>query len=196
MGFYDSLRLLYLRFLNEETRMVELMGLWTQWRSKLSSLPRWTARRSLYKKRLRTVDGDESESKRRCSTRSKVAGIFTAGATAALIRDSFPNQKGIVVSETAPMPEDLLDISLEEVIFTAEWVPEVILPDNLPVTDSSQEEIVDVTPELNPEKELETEKDKLVASRSNCLRSSVPGQAMKKKVAKKYRISTKDRKLL
>ena len=30
--------------------------------------------------------------------------------------------------------------------------------------------------ELNPEKELEPEKDKLVASRSTCLRSSVPGR--------------------
>ena len=49
-----------------------------------------------------------------------MAGVFTSGATAALIRESFPNQKGIVVSKTDPMPEDLLDISLEEVVFTAE----------------------------------------------------------------------------
>ena len=69
-----------------------------------------------------------------------------------------------------------MDISQEEVIFTAEWVPEVILPDNLPVIDSSQEEIVDVTPELNPEKELEPEKEKPVAARSRCLRSSAPGR--------------------
>ena len=46
------------------------------------------------------------------------------------------------------MPEDLLDISLEEVVFTAEWIPEAILPDNLPVENSSQDEIVEVTPEL------------------------------------------------
>ena len=90
------------------------------------------------------------------------------------------------------MPEDLMDISLEEVIFTAEWVPEVILPDNLPVTDSSQEEIVDITPELNPEKELEPEKEKPVASRSRCLRSSAPGRARKKKATKKLRIRTQD----
>ena len=128
------------------------------------------------KKRPRIADGDKSEPKRRCFTRSKVAGIFTSGATAALIRESFPNQKGVVVSETAPLPEDLMDISLEEVIFPSEWVPEVILPDNLPVIDSSQEEIVDVTPELNPEKELEPEKEKPVAARSRCLRSSAPGR--------------------
>ena len=145
-------------------------------------LPKWSSRRKSNKKRPRTADGDESEPKRRCSTRSKVAGIFTFGATAALIRDLFPNQKGVVVSETAPMPEDLLDISLEEVVFTAEWIPEAILPDNLPVENSSQDEIVEVTPELEPEKE------KSVARRSSCLRSSAPGRAKKKKGTRKRRV--------
>ena len=79
-------------------------------------LPRWTAWRNLNKKRLRTVDEEESGSKRRCSIRSKIAGIFTSGATASLIGDSFPNQKGIVVSETSLMSEDLMDISLSETI--------------------------------------------------------------------------------
>ena len=78
------------------------------------------ARRKSNKKRPRTADGEESEPKRRCSTRSMVAGIFTSGATAALIRDFFPNQKGVVVSETALMPEDLMILSLEEVTFTAD----------------------------------------------------------------------------
>ena len=42
------------------------------------------------------------------------------------------------MSETAPMPEDLMNISLEEVIFTAVWVPAAILPENLSlVVDSS-----------------------------------------------------------
>ena len=49
-GVYDSLRLLYLRFFNEEARMVELMELRTQWRSKLPYLPRWTTQRNLNKK--------------------------------------------------------------------------------------------------------------------------------------------------
>ena len=35
-------------------------------------------------------------------------------------RESFPDLKGVVVSENAPMPEDLLDISLEEVVFAVE----------------------------------------------------------------------------
>ena len=82
---------------------------------------------------------------RRCSTRSKVAGIFTSGASAALIRDSFPNQEGVVVLETALMPEDLMNISVEEVTFTADWAPAAILPDNQPLfVDSSQGEIVDI----------------------------------------------------
>ena len=96
----------------------------------MPSLPKWLSQRKSNKKRPRTADGEESEPKRRCSTRSKVAEIFTSGATAALIRDSFPNQKGVVVSETAPLPEDPMNISLEEVTFTADWAPAAILPDN------------------------------------------------------------------
>ena len=47
-----------------------------------------------------------------------MAGVFTSGASAALIKDRFPDQKGVVVSEMAPIPEDLLNMSLEEVIFS------------------------------------------------------------------------------
>ena len=82
------------------------------------------------------------------------------------------------MSETAPMPEDLMNISLEEVIFTAYWAPAAILPDNQPpFVDSSQDEIVDITPELEPEKEKPP-----AASRSRCLRSTAPGRAKKKKL--------------
>ena len=84
------------------------------------------------------------------------------------------------------MPEDLLDISLEEVIFTAEWIPAEILPDNPPpVMDSSAENIVEPVSELEPEKEKPS-----AASRSRCLRSSAPGQARKR--TKKRRIRTQD----
>ena len=48
----------------------------------------------------------------------------------------------------APIPEDLLVVSLEEVIFTAEWMPKVILPDNVAVINSSQDDIVEITPEV------------------------------------------------
>ena len=86
------------------------------------------------------------------------------------------------------MPEDLLDISLEEVIFTAEWIPAEILTDNLPpVMDSSLENMVEPVPEL----ELEKEKPS-AASRSRCLRSSAPGRARKRKPTKKCRIGTQD----
>ena len=100
-------RVLYLESVTADSEFKER----TQWRNKMPSLPKWPSRRKSNKKRSRIADGDESESKRRCSTRSKVAGIFTSGETAALIRESFPNQKGVVVSETAPMPADLMDIS-------------------------------------------------------------------------------------
>ena len=104
-----------------------------------------------------------------------MAGVFTSGVTAALIKGSFPNQKGIVISETAPIPEDLLNVSLEEVVFTAKWLPEVILPDNMAVINSSQDEIVEITPEVT-EKELEPDKEKPAANRSRCLCYSAPGR--------------------
>ena len=86
-------RVLYLESVNADSEFTEQ----TQWRSKMPSLPRWPSWRKSNKKRPRTAEGEESEPKRRCFTRSKVAGIFTSGATAALIRDSFPDQKGVVV---------------------------------------------------------------------------------------------------
>ena len=62
------------------------------------------------------------------------------------------------------------------------------MPDNPnPVEDSSQEEIVDITQELEPEKEKPP-----TASRSRCLRSTAPGRARKKKPTKKRRIYTQD----
>ena len=118
--------------------------------------------------------------------------MFTSGASAALISDSFPDQKGVVVLEMAPIPEDLLNMSLEEVIFTAEWAPEVILPDTLPVFNSSRDKISEITPERDPEKVLEPEKEKPAGQRSSCLRSSAPGRARKKKGTRKRRVRTQD----
>ena len=83
---------LYLESVTSESEFQER----TQWRTKLPLLPKWPSRRKSNKKRLRVADGDKSAPKRKCSTISKVAGVFTSGATAALIRESFPNQKGIV----------------------------------------------------------------------------------------------------
>ena len=89
-------RVLYLESVMADSEFAER----TQWQSKLPSLPKWPSRRNANKKRSRVSSGDGPEPKRRCSMRSKVAGIFTSGA----IRESFPNQKGVVVSETASMP--------------------------------------------------------------------------------------------
>ena len=73
-----------------------------------------------------------------------------------------------------------MDISLEEVVFNAEWAPEAVLPDDPPpFVDSSQDDIINISVEQEPEKEqelekeLEPEKEKPV-SRSRCLRSTAP----------------------
>ena len=190
-------RILYLESITSEDAAFQER---TDWRKKLPSLPRWLSRRKANKRKPRgadrCADRDEPAPKKKCSTRSKVAGVFTSGASAALIRDRFPDHKGVVVSEMAPIPEDLLNVSLEEVIFNAEWVPEVILPDPFPVFNSSQDDIREITPErnpeklLNPEKVLEPEKEKPVRERSMCLRSSAPGQLRKKKGTRKRRVWT------
>ena len=176
---------LYLESVTADSEFAEC----TPWRSKLPTLPRWPSRRKSNKKRPRIASGDGPEPKRRCSTRSKFAGIFTSGATAALIRESFPDQKGVVASETAPMPEDLLDISLEEVVFYVEWLPaeKEILPDNpSPAADKSAENIVE------PVLELESEKEKpSTASGSRYLRSSASGR-VKRKPTKKCMIRTQN----
>ena len=105
-------------------------------------------------------------------------------------------------------------MSLEEVIFSAEWVPEVILPDPFPAFDSSQDDIHEITPERRPEEVLEPEKEKLrtpervlepekekmlgteaeklATGRSKCPRSSTPARPRKRKVIKKRRVRTQD----
>ena len=45
---------------------------------------------------------------------------------------------------------------------------------------------------MNPEKELESEKEKPVAARSRCLRSTALGRAKKRKGTKKRRVWKKD----
>ena len=138
----------------------------TDWRKKLPSLPRWSSRRKANKRKsrgtARCVEGDEPAPKRKFSTRSNIRGVFTSGASAALFKNCFPDHTGVVISETAPIPEDLLNVSLEEVIFSAEWGPEVVLPDPFPAFNSSQDDIQEITQERNPEKFLEPEKEKFL----------------------------------
>ena len=98
----------------------------TQWRSKQPALPKWPSRRKVNKKRPRTPSRDRPTPKRKCSTRSKVGNIFTSGTTASLIREAFPDQKGIVVSKTAPVPKDLFDLLLEEILSYVEWEPTIV----------------------------------------------------------------------
>ena len=76
----------------------------TDWRRKLPLLPRWPSRRKANKRKPRGADRDEPAPKRKCSSRSKVAGVFTSRANAVLIQDHFLYQKGVVVLEVDPVP--------------------------------------------------------------------------------------------
>ena len=78
------------------------------------------------KKRPRASGGDGPAPERKCSTRSKVAGIFTSGTTASLIKESFPNQKGVVVSKSGPVAENLFNMSLDKITSDVEWEPTVV----------------------------------------------------------------------
>ena len=80
---------LYLESVTEEPEFAERI----QWRSRLPPLPKWPSQRKSNAKRPRVSSRDRPDPKRKCSTRSKVAGIFTSGMTVALIRESFPKQK-------------------------------------------------------------------------------------------------------
>ena len=82
-------------------------------------------------------------------------------------------------------------MSLDNVIFTTEWLLEAILPDNVAVINFLQDEVVEITPELT-EKELDPEKKEPAPGRSECLRSSAPGQTRKKKMVRKRGIRTLD----
>ena len=135
----------------------------------------WQSGRKSNKKRPRAPIEDKPNPKRKCSARSKVAGTFTSGITAALIRESFPEQKGVVVSETAPVPENLFNMSLDKILSNVEWEPTVDL-----VEDSVRLEPVEPVPDVEPEKEKE---------RSKCLRSTAP-RRVKRKPTKKRRIRT------
>ena len=152
----------------------------------------WPSRRISKKKRPRAPVGDKPNPMRKCSMRSKVAGTFTSGTTAALIRESFPKQKGVIVSETATVPDMSLyvDMSLDEILSDVEWEPtveEILTPEvSLVVGDLVEDpgRLEPVEPVLNVEPEKEKE-------RSRCLSSTAPGR-VKRKPTKKRRIRTQD----
>ena len=79
-------RILYLEPITSEDAAFQER---TDWRKKLPSLPRWPSRRKANKRKPMGADScadrDEPATKRKCSTRSKVAGVFMSGASAALI---------------------------------------------------------------------------------------------------------------
>ena len=79
------------------------------------------------------------------------------------------------MSETAPVPENLFDMSLDKILSNVEWEPTVDL-----VEDSVRLEPVEPVLDVEPEKEKE---------RSKCLRSTAP-RRVKRKPTKKRRIRT------
>ena len=87
------------------------------------------------------------------------------------------------------MPDEILDISLEDVVFNVEWEPIVkeILPEKTSlVVGETVEDLVEPVLDMEPEKEKPP-----AASRSRCLRSSDPGQ-VKRKLTKKRRKRNQD----
>ena len=140
-------------------------------RSRLPPLPKWPSRRKSNKKRPRVSSGDGPDPKRKCSTRSKVAGIFTSGTAAALFRESFPKQQGVDVSETAPVAENLFDMSLEEILSDVEWEPtveEILTPEVSLVVGDVVEDPKRLEP-VEPVLDVEPEKEKTpAASRFRC----------------------------
>ena len=64
--------------------------------------------------------------KRKCSTRSKVGIIFTSVTNASLIREVFPDYKGIVVSKTEPIAKNLFDMLQDKIISDIEWEPTIV----------------------------------------------------------------------
>ena len=114
--------------------------------------------------------------------------------TAALIRESFSSQKGVVVSETAPVAKNLFDMSLDEILSDVEWEPTVVeiltpvvsLVVSDPVEDQERLDPKEPVPDVEPEREKTP-----VTSGSSCLRFSAPGQVMRKPT-KKCRICTQD----
>ena len=57
---------------------------------------------------------------------------------------------------------------LGDVIFITEWLLEAILPDNVAVINPSQDEVVEITPEMT-EKGLDPGKEESASGRSGCL---------------------------
>ena len=82
------------------------------------------------------------------------------------------------MAEGAPMPEDLLDISLEEFESPADQAPESIPSDILPV--------VKITSVLEPEQE------KSAGSRSRCPRSTALERPKRRNGTKKRRVRSQD----
>ena len=107
-----------------------------------------------------------------------MSGVIDPSALALI-----PTQKGIVVSETASVEENLFDMSLDEILSDVEWEStrvELLTPAVSLVVDDAGEDVeredpVDPVPDVEPEKEKTP-----IASGSRCTRSTASGRAKRK----------------
>ena len=140
------------------------------------------SRRNANKKR---PGRDGPATKRKCSTRSKVGNIFPSSITASLIREAFPDQKGVVVLKTAPVAENLFDMLVDEILSGVAWestIVELLTPKvSLVVGDLETEQEKEDPVEPEPVPDVEQEKEETpVASGSRCKRSTPPRRSRRK----------------
>ena len=125
---------------------------------------------------------------------ARLQGSLLLGRQLLLLENHFPNQKGVVVSETAPVAENPFDMSLEEILSDVEWEPtveEILTPKISLVVGETVEDPEKLEP-VEPALDVEPEKEKTPATtRSRCLRSSAPGR-VNWKPTKKRRIRTQN----
>ena len=77
-----------------------------------------------------------------------------------------PTQKGVVVSETAMVAENLFDMSLDEILSDVEWEPtleEILTPEVSIVVGDAVEELERLEP-VEPVLDVEPEKEKTPAA--------------------------------
>ena len=125
---------------------------------------------------------------------AKLQVSLRLGRQQLFFQESFPKQQGVDVSETAPVAENLFDMSLEKILSDVEREPtveEILTPEVSLVVGDSVEDPERLEP-VEPVLDVVPEKEKTpTASRSRCLRSSAPGQ-VKRKPTKKRRIRAQD----
>ena len=113
-----------------------------------------------------------------------------------LIREAFPDQKGVVASKTAPVAKDLFDMSLDEIISDIEWEPtimELLTPEvSLVVGDPEKEPEKEDPVEPEPVPDVELEKEKMSAASGSRSKRSTASRLSRRKPTKRSKPRTQD----